>query len=139
MTGASLVAACNAGDPGSIPGSEDPLGIQHHSLEATVLWCSASLIVQLWRRERLPTPGLLGFSCGSAGKESACKVGDLGSTPGLGRSSEEGKATTPVFWPGESHGLYSPWGHKESDTTERLPPLVAQTVKRLPAVRETRV
>ena len=22
---------------------------------------------------------------------------------------------TPVFWPGESHGLYSPWGHKESD------------------------
>ena len=27
---------------------------------------------------------------------------------------------TPVLWPGESHGLYSPWGHKESDTTERL-------------------
>ena len=24
----------------------------------------------------------------------------------------------PVFWPGEFHGLYSPWGHKESDTTE---------------------
>ena len=27
---------------------------------------------------------------------------------------------TPVFWPGEFHGLYSPWGHKESDTTEPL-------------------
>ena len=27
---------------------------------------------------------------------------------------------TPVFWPGEFHGLYSPWGCKESDTTERL-------------------
>ena len=27
---------------------------------------------------------------------------------------------TPVFWPGESHGLCSPWGRKESDTTERL-------------------
>jgi len=27
---------------------------------------------------------------------------------------------TPVFWPGEFHGLYRPWGHKESDTTERL-------------------
>ena len=26
----------------------------------------------------------------------------------------------PVFWPEEFHGLYSPWGHKESDTTERL-------------------
>ena len=27
---------------------------------------------------------------------------------------------TPVFWPEEFHGLYSPWGQKESDTTERL-------------------
>ena len=27
---------------------------------------------------------------------------------------------TPVFWPGEFHGLYSPWGRKESDTTEQL-------------------
>ena len=25
---------------------------------------------------------------------------------------------TPVFWPGEFHGLCSPWGHKESDPTE---------------------
>ena len=24
----------------------------------------------------------------------------------------------PVFWPGESHGLYNPWGRKESDMTE---------------------
>ena len=27
---------------------------------------------------------------------------------------------TPVFWPGEFHGLYSQWGRKESDTTEWL-------------------
>jgi len=27
---------------------------------------------------------------------------------------------TPVFWPGEFHGLYNSWGHNESDTTERL-------------------
>ena len=27
---------------------------------------------------------------------------------------------TSVLWPGEFLGLYSPWGHKESDTTERL-------------------
>ena len=27
---------------------------------------------------------------------------------------------TPIFWPGEFHGLYSPWGHKESDTAEGL-------------------
>ena len=44
-----------------------------------------------WRRDRLPTPVFLGFPCGSAGKESACNVEDLGSTPGLGRSPGEGK------------------------------------------------
>ena len=25
---------------------------------------------------------------------------------------------TPVFWPGEFHGLHSPWDQKESNTTE---------------------
>ena len=34
---------------------------------------------------------LLGFPYGSAGKESACNVGDLGSIPGLGRTPGEGK------------------------------------------------
>ena len=43
-----------------------------------------------WRRDRLPTPVFLGFPDGSAGKESACNVGDLGSIPGLGRSPGEG-------------------------------------------------
>ena len=33
----------------------------------------------------------LGFPDSSVGKESACKAGDLGSIPGLGRSSGEGK------------------------------------------------
>ena len=32
-----------------------------------------------------------GFPCGSAGKESACNVGDLSLIPGLGRSPGEGK------------------------------------------------
>ena len=27
---------------------------------------------------------------------------------------------TPVYWCGQFHGLYSPWGRKESDTTEQL-------------------
>ena len=44
-----------------------------------------------WRRDRLPTPVFLGFPCGSAGKESACNEGDLGSIPGLGRFPGEGK------------------------------------------------
>ena len=67
-----------------------------------------------------------GFPGASAGKESSCNVGDLCSIPGLGRS------------PGGGHGHplqysclknscgqrslagYSPWDHKESDSTEWL-------------------
>ena len=75
-----------------------------------------------WRWDRLLTPVFLGFPGGSAGEESNCNVGDLGLIPGLGRSPGEGNGwlPTPVFWPGEFHGLYSPWGHTVSDMTERL-------------------
>ena len=44
-----------------------------------------------WRRNRLSTPVFLGFPCGLAGKESTCNAGDLGLTPGLGRSPGEGR------------------------------------------------
>jgi len=44
-----------------------------------------------WRRDRLSTSVFFGFPCASAGKESTCNVGDLGSIPGLGRSPREGK------------------------------------------------
>ena len=40
---------------------------------------------------------LRGFPCGSACKESACNVEDLGLTPGLGRSPGEGKGY-PLQW-----------------------------------------
>ena len=33
---------------------------------------------------------MVGLPCGSAGKESACNVGDLGSIPGMGRYLGEG-------------------------------------------------
>ena len=33
---------------------------------------------------------------------------------------EKEQLPTPVFWPGQFHGLYSPLGHKESDMTKRL-------------------
>ena len=42
---------------------------------------------------RLPTPVFLGFPCDSAGKESACNAGDLGSICELVRFPGEGKAT----------------------------------------------
>ena len=46
----------------------------------------------------------LGFPCGSAGKESACRVGDLGSIPGLGRSPGEGKGY-PLQYPGLENSM----------------------------------
>ena len=66
--------------------------------------------------------GLVGFSGDLAGSESTYNAGDLGSIPGLGifqPSLAKGKVNhPPVFWPGEFHGLYSPWGRK-LDPTER--------------------
>ena len=61
-------STCNAGDPGSIPGSgrSPGAGIGYHSI-------------------------ILGlFPGGSDSKESACNVGYLSSIPGLGRSPRGG-------------------------------------------------
>ena len=45
----------------------------------------------------------------------------LGFNPWVGKMPwRRERLPTPVFWPGEFHGLYSPRGHKESDNTERL-------------------
>ena len=72
-----------------------------------------------------------GFPGSSAGKESTCNEGDLGSIPGLERSPGGGHDNplqmqhTPIVLPGESpwNGRrnlvgYSPWGRKKSDMTE---------------------
>ena len=62
-------SACNAGDPGLIPGLGRSTG---EGID--------------------PTPVFLGFPCDSAGKESTCSAGHLGSIPGLGRSPGEEKS-----------------------------------------------
>ena len=59
------------------------------------------------------------------GKESACSVRDLGSIPRLGRSPGGGMAHSNILALEKPHGQrslagYSQWGHKLSDTTERL-------------------
>ena len=57
-----------------------------------------------WRRDRLPTPVLSAFPCGSAGKESICNEGDLGLIPGLGRSPEEVKGY-PLLYSGLENSM----------------------------------
>ena len=52
----------------------------------------------------LPTSVSLDFPCGSAGKESACNAGDLGSIPGLGRSPGERKGY-PVQYSGLENSM----------------------------------
>ena len=57
----------------------------------------------------------MGFPCGSAGKKSACNVGDLGLIPPLGRSPGEGKGYPPQYSGLENsldfivHGVAKSW------------------------------
>ena len=103
-----------------------------------------------------------GFPSSSAGKESACNVGDLGSIPGLGKSPRGGHGNPLQYSCLENpHGQrspvgYSPWGRKGLDMTEQLSTaqhiyvyknikciyrasLVPQLVKNPPAMKETLV
>ena len=63
------------------------------------------------------------FPGGSDSKASVYNVGDLGSIPGSGRFPGEGNGN-PLQYPclenPMDRGAWCPWGHKESDTTERL-------------------
>ena len=120
--------ASYAGGPSLIPGSGRSTG---EGLGYPPQYSWASLVAQLvknrlqcgrpgfdpsvgkipWRRERLPTLVFLGIPGGSAGKESTCNAGDLGSIPELGRSPGEGEG-----YPLQYSGLEN---CKELDTTEQ--------------------
>ena len=66
----------------------------------------------------------MGFPGGSDGEESACNVGDMSLIHGLGRYPGEGNGNPLQYSclenPVDRKSLtgYSPWGCKESDTTE---------------------
>ena len=67
----------------------------------------------------------IGFPGGSVVKNLTASAGDMGLIPDPGRSPLEDMATHSSILAGESHGqrslaVYSPWGCKESDTTEQL-------------------
>ena len=63
---------------------------------------------------------------GSDSEESACNTGDLGLIlRGWEGFPQKGVAAYSLFLPGESYGQrtlagHSPWGRKESNTTEQL-------------------
>ena len=90
--------ACNAWDPSLIPG----LGRSAGERIGYPFLCSwASLVAQLVKN----LPAMQETWVQSLGWEDPL---------------EKRKDTTPVLWPGEFRGLYSPWDCKESDMTERL-------------------
>ena len=91
-------SACSAGDPGSIPG----LGISAgEGIGYPLHYSWASFVAQLVKNP--PAMRETWFD------------------PWVGKIPwRRERLPTPVFWPGEFQGLYSPWGHKESDTIERL-------------------
>ena len=69
----------------------------------------------LWLTFHQGVPGVLD------GKKSTCSVERPGFDPWVGKKPWRREwLPTPVFWPGEFHGLYSPWGHRELDMTEWL-------------------
>ena len=74
--------------------------------------------------------GSVGFPGGSDDKE--CNAGELGLIPGLGRSPGGGHGNPLQYSclenPYEERNLagYSPWGHKESETTEQLSTALSQ-------------
>ena len=95
--------------------------LQHHSSKASILRRSAFFTVQLSHPYMTTsTPIFLGLLCDHWwGMHLQCGRPGFDSWVGKIPWWRE-RLPTPVFWPGEFHGLYSPWGHKESDTTEPL-------------------
>ena len=83
---------------------------------------------RVWAAPCLGICEVLGFPRGSDGKEAVCNAGDVGLIPESGRSPEEGNGN-PLQYPCLENPMdrghyslvgYSPWGCKESGTTERL-------------------
>ena len=93
-------STCNAGDPGSIPESGRPAG---EGIVYPLQYSWASLAAHLVKNP-------------SAMQETWIR--SLGWEDPL----EKGNATHSSIQSGEFHGLHSPCGHQESDTTERLSP-----------------
>ena len=113
-------------EPGSPAFQADALTSEPQGKQCGRFWFNSWVKKIPWKRDRLTSPVFLGFLSGSDGKESTCNVGDLGSIPGFGRCPAEGHgyalqySCLKNFQGQRSLAGYSPWGHKELDTTEHL-------------------
>ena len=83
--------------------------------------------VQLLGREDLldkgwaPHSSILGLPLRLIWKRIHLQCGKPGFDPWVGKVPwRRERLPTSVFWPGEFHGLYGPWGHKELDMTGQL-------------------
>ena len=76
------------------------------------------------QNHKIPLHGLPWWPSSEESTCDAADTGDPGSVPGLGRSPGGGLVTHSstlawrIPWTEKPDGLYSPQGHKESDTTE---------------------
>ena len=118
----NFLAHTKSTSPGALGMARIRASITTWALELSLTLVSASI----WESASVS----LGFQTWLwlTGNESACQVGDtgdVGSIPGSGRYPGEGNGCQLQYsFPGESHGQRSPagcspWGHKESDTTEK--------------------
>ena len=95
--------------------------------QGSLVCCSPRGRKELDTTERLNWTELIenvGFPGGASGKEPAYqnkRQRRRGFNPWIGKIPwRRERLPTPVFWAGEFHGLYSPWGLKELNTTEWL-------------------
>ena len=76
------------------------------------MWCWSKIRTQLWNGRASPLAHLVKNPPAMRETWVPSQVGKI--------PWRREQLPTPVFWPGEFHGLYSPSGHKELDVTERL-------------------
>ena len=91
--------------------------LQHHSSKASVLWCSTFFMVQLSHPYRSTGKTIALTIWAFVGKVIAWLFNMLsipGFNPWVGKIPwRRERLPTPVFWPGDFHGLYNPWVRKE--------------------------
>ena len=106
-------------------GHDRPIGCRRNQKQFTSMLITEFFLWVAFLKKKWPLCYFRGLPRWHSGKESACNAGNrhrflswVGKIPWRRKQQP-----TPVFLPGESHGQgslvgYSPWVHKELNTTE---------------------